>query len=93
MSSADAVLRLALHLDPASVGQVNVNREVFYLYGVGRRIRTDRCSSLLINLSPSGDSRISRGRRWLHHVKACIPRQAQRLALAIAYRILIDGFI
>jgi hypothetical protein len=95
MGSANAVLRLILYLDPSSVGKVQVSREVFGLHRVGCRIRTDRCSGLLIDNSPSCDSRESRGRRRfrVRAVDTGIPRQPQWISLAVASCILIDGVV
>ncbi len=49
MGSGDADLRLVLCLDPSASCEVNVSREVRYLYSVAGCIRANRCSGLGIN--------------------------------------------
>src|SRR6266478_3522788 len=61
MGSADAALGLVLHLDPGSIGKVNVSLEVCDLYGVARCM----CSGFGINNPPARDSRKSRTERTL----------------------------
>jgi len=56
IGSLDADLALVLHLDPGSVGKVNVSCEVRYLYRVAGIIRANRNSGLLINLRPLSSS-------------------------------------
>src|SRR5258708_22842460 len=95
MGPADGVRRLILHQDPGTTCEMHIGLEIRYL-NTGARLGIGRRPGLVINLSPSRDSR-EIGWRGVpsNGVRAAIPRSAlvdaSRASLAVTSRRLTCG--